>query len=91
MIHREALASKKHLPDVNKVLLNAISAINFIKSKSLNSRLFTVLCNEIDSDNEKLLLHIKVRWLSRGKILSHLLEHRDEAQIFFLECNNKLS
>ncbi|XP_025193664.1 zinc finger MYM-type protein 6-like [Melanaphis sacchari] len=33
MIHREALASKKLQPDVNKVLLNAISVINFIKSK----------------------------------------------------------
>ncbi|XP_050064469.1 protein FAM200B-like [Aphis gossypii] len=85
MIHREALASKKLQPDVNKVLLNAISVINFIKSKSLNSRLFTILCNEMGSDHEKLLLHTEVRWLSRGKILSRLFELRDEARIFLLE------
>jgi len=91
MIHREALASKKLQPDVNKVLLNAISVINFIKSKSLNSRLFTILCNEMGSDHEKLLLHTEVRWLSRGKILSRLFELRDEARIFLLERNNKLS
>ncbi|VVC28346.1 Hypothetical protein CINCED_3A016197 [Cinara cedri] len=85
MIHREALASKKLQPDVNKVLLNAISVINFIKSKSLNSRLFTILCNEMGSDHEKLLLHTEVRWLSRGKMLSRLFELRDEARIFLLE------
>jgi hypothetical protein len=91
MINREALASKKLQPDVIKVLLNAISVINFIKSKSLNSRLFTILCNEIGSDHEKLLLHTEVRWLSRGKILSRLFELRDEARIFLLERNNTLS
>ncbi|XP_025415530.1 SCAN domain-containing protein 3-like [Sipha flava] len=91
MIHREALASKKLQPDVNKVLLNAINVINFIKSKSLNSRIFTILCNEMGSDHEKLLLHTEVRWLSRGKILSHLFELRDEARIFLLERNNTLS
>jgi hypothetical protein len=57
MIHREALDSKKLQPDVNKVLLNAISVINFIKSKSLNSGLFTIFCNEMDSDHQKLLLY----------------------------------
>lgn len=103
MIHREALASKKFQPDVNKVLLNVISVINFIKSKSLNSRLFTILCNEMSSDHENLILHTKVRWLSRGKMLSRLFELRDE--FFFwnviihtrnifrrtMACNSRLS
>ena len=55
MIHREALASKKLEPFVNEVLQDAIRVINFIKSKSLNSRLFTILCNEMGSDHTKLL------------------------------------
>lgn len=76
MIHREALAAKELLPDVNKVLLNAIRAINFIKSKLLNFRLFTILCNEMDSDHKKLLFHTEVKWLSHGKILSRLFELR---------------
>jgi len=41
--------------------------------------------------HEKLLLHTGVRWLFRGKILSRLFELRDEARIFLLERNNKLS
>jgi len=83
MIHREALASKKLQPDVNKVLLNAIIVINFIKSKSLNSRLFTTLCNEMGSDHEKLLLHTEKRWLSRGKILLTFLNSEMKHEFFF--------
>jgi hypothetical protein len=45
-IHREALASKKLEPFVNEVLQDAIRVINFIKSKALNSRLFTILYND---------------------------------------------
>jgi len=90
MIHREALASKKLQPDVIK-LLNAINVINFIKSKSLNSSLFTIFCNEMGSDHEKLLLHTEIRRLPRSKILSRLFELRDEARIFLLERNNTLS
>jgi HEAT repeat protein len=91
MIHREALASKKLQSDVKKVLLNGISIINFIKSKSSNSRLLNILCNAMGSDHKKLLLNTEIRWLFRGKILSRLFELGDEARIFLLERNNKLS
>lgn len=91
MIHREALAAKKLEPFVNEVLQNAISIINFIKSKALNSRLFTILCNEMGSDHTKLLLHTKVRWLSRGKILLRIFELKDEIRIFLLEHKNTLA
>lgn len=78
MIYREALLSKKLEPFVNEVLQDAIRAINFIKSKALNSRLFTILCNEMGSNHTKLLLHTEVRWLSRGKILLRIIELKDE-------------
>jgi len=52
MIHREALAAKKLELFVNKVLRDAISVINLIKSKPLNSRLLTILCNEMGSDRD---------------------------------------
>lgn len=58
---------------------------------SLNSRLFTIVCNEMGSDHEKLLLYTEIRWLSRDEILSRLFELRDEARIFLLKRNNKLS
>jgi hypothetical protein len=41
-------------------------------------------CQSIDSDHQQLLLHVEVRWLSRGKVLSRLFELRDEIRVFFI-------
>jgi hypothetical protein len=45
MIHREALVGKKLQPDINKILQDAVSTVNFIKLRVLKSRLFKILCN----------------------------------------------
>ena len=84
MIHREALVAKKLSPELNKVVQDAVKTINFIKSRALNSRLFANLCDEIESDHNKLLLHCEVRWLSKGKALKRLLLSQSEVIIFFI-------
>ena len=56
--------------------------VNFIKSRALNSRLFTVLCEEMGSIHTHLLLHTAVRWLSRGKVFVRIFEMRQEVHIF---------
>ena len=67
MIHRQALIMK-NIPELLKNVLNdVIKTINTIKATALNSRLFTLLCEENDSDFKTLLLHTQVRWLSKGK------------------------
>ncbi|XP_068233332.1 zinc finger BED domain-containing protein 5-like [Palaemon carinicauda] len=81
-IHREQLAVK-HMPTCLKTVLEeAVKIVNFIKGKALNTRLFTVLCEEMGSEHTKLLYHTEVRWLTRGKVLSRLFELREEVQIF---------
>ncbi|XP_035229056.1 protein FAM200A-like [Stegodyphus dumicola] len=57
LIHREALAAKKLAPELNDVLQDAVKIINFIKSHALNSRLFSNLCKDTDSNYTTLLLH----------------------------------
>jgi hypothetical protein len=47
IIHRQALASKKLSPDLNKVMEITFKTLNFIKVRALNSRLFKVLCDEM--------------------------------------------
>jgi len=42
-------------------------------------------------DHTKLLLHIKVRWLSRGKILLRIVELKDEIRIFLVDHKNTLA
>lgn len=84
-IHREVLVSK-NLPDNLKMVLNtSVKIVNFIKTRPLQSRLFEKLCEEMGSSHKSLLLHTEVRWLSRGKVLTRLVELREEVVLFLKE------
>lgn len=85
IIHREALASKRMIPELSAVLDDAVKVINFIQSRPMNHRLFQNLCHDSGSDHEQLLLHTDVRWLSRGKTLRRLFELRSEVFVFLTE------
>lgn len=85
VIHREALCIKRMPKNFEKVLREAIKVVNFIKSRALNSRLFSLLCSDMGSDHIQLLLHTEIRWLSRGKMLGRLIELRLEVQTFIME------
>lgn len=76
------------MPENFKTVLNEV--VNFIKSRALNSRLFSKLCSEMGSDYIQLLLHTEVRWLSRGKMLSRLFELHSEVHLFLMESNFEL-
>src|SRR6218665_426279 len=81
-IHRQALMVKTMPDEFKNVLNEVITAVNFIKSNALNSRLFTELCKESDSEFETLLLHSNVRWLSEGKVLKRVFVLREEMKNF---------
>ncbi|XP_060796340.1 zinc finger BED domain-containing protein 5-like [Neoarius graeffei] len=91
MVHREALAAKKMPSLLESVLNQSVKMINLIKSRPLNSRLFEVLCQEMGSEHEQLLLHTEVRWLSRGRVLQRLYELRDEVKRFLTQINSDLA
>ena len=91
LIHREALATKKLASELNDVLQDAVKIINFIKSHALNSRLFSNLCKDTDSNYTTLLSHAEVRWLSRGQSLRRLLLLKDEIEIFLTERKCELA
>ena len=72
----------KKMPDgLKSVLDSAVTSVNFIKARPMQSRLFQVLCDEMGSEHVQLLLHTEVRWLSRGKVLSRLFELHREVQV----------
>ena len=91
IIHRENLACKTLDPDLKSVFNAAIKIVNFIKSRPLQTRLFTILCNEMGSLHKSLLLHSEVRWLSRGKVLTRLFELRDEVYLFLMDRKHELA
>ena len=76
-VHREALTAKNMPADPLAVLNDAVKLVNFIKARSLNSRIFTLCYYEMGSEHKSLLLHTEVRWLS--------FELRHELQQFFEE------
>ena len=82
VIHRQALASKTLPGNLRSSLNLAIKVVNFVKSSSLNSRLFAALCSDLGTDYKTLLFHTEVRWLSKGNMLSRLYELKDEVEIF---------
>lgn len=85
MIHREMLASKKMSPELHTVLNDTIRVINYIKAHALNSQMFELLCEDMDADHRRLLLHTEVRWLSKGKALSRMFELREQLQKFLCD------
>lgn len=84
MIHRQALASKRLSPDLHDVMNLVVKVVNFIKSRPLNSRLFSRLCNDMDADHTSLLFHSEVRWLSRGRVLERVYNLRNEIKEFLV-------
>lgn len=90
-LHREALASKKLHPALHDVLQTAVKIVNAIKAGALSSRLFASLCREMGSEHQHLLLHSEVRWLSRGNVLTRLLELREEVSQFLSNVDSPLA
>ncbi|XP_049742807.1 SCAN domain-containing protein 3 [Elephas maximus indicus] len=81
-IHRESLAMKKISAELNSVLTDIVKIVNYVKANASNSRLFSLLCDNMETEHKQLLLHAEIRWLSRGKILSRMFELRKELLVF---------
>jgi hypothetical protein len=88
-IHREALAVKKMSTELKTVLDELVKIVNYIKSRPLNSRIFTKLCQEMGSEHEQLFLHTEVRWLSRGNVLTRFFKLADEVRILLCDGKHK--
>jgi hypothetical protein len=48
IIHNEALVDKKIDPELNKVLQDTVTLVNFIRGQELNSRLLSKQCKAWD-------------------------------------------
>lgn len=78
ILHQEALCAQTFPSECMAVMNLVIEMVNKIIAKALNPRQFRALLDEVDSEYSDLLLHNKVRWLSRGEVLRRFvacLEH----------------
>ena len=69
VIHRQNLVAKNISNHLYHSLSTVIRAVNTIKARALNSRLFRQLCAENNEEFEQVLLHTEVRWWSKGNCL----------------------
>ena len=82
MLHQYALACKT-LPAQLRLVDDVVHMINAIKSSSLNTRLSSLLCQELGSDHKALLFHTEVRWLSRGNVIRRVESPKEKLSEFF--------
>lgn len=87
-MHREALVAKTLGRELRFVLDNVAKTINIIKSRPKQSGLFPNFVKKWDLTHEGLLLHMEVRWLSRGRVLSRVHELNEEMHVFFTRGEN---
>nr|XP_027201527.1 zinc finger BED domain-containing protein 5-like [Dermatophagoides pteronyssinus] len=87
-LHREALVTKVLPSNLKIVLEQSVKMVNYIKSRPLKNRLFSKLCQAMEAKHQSLLLHTEVRWLSRGKVLSRVLELKENLKQFFNDDGN---
>ena len=67
VLHRQHLVAKRLSPRLQESLGVTVKAINKIKGNAKNDRLFRQLCEAIDEEFRRLLLHTEICWLSKGK------------------------
>ena len=80
---REALVVKTLGEELKFLLDDGVKMVNFLKSKSKQSRLFSMFSEEMGSPHEGHLLHTEVWWLPRGKMLFRVHELREEMLLFY--------
>ena len=69
-----------------KCVIN-LSAVNYIKG---NHRLFKAFCNKVGAKHSVLLYRTERRWLSRGRVLTHVFELRKEIEMFVRQRGSNL-
>ena len=86
-LHREVLMAKTLGIKLKEFFDQVVEMVNFIKTRPVKARISEQLCENMDSQHTRLLLHTEVRWLSRGKVLCRVLELREELLAFFKKEN----
>ena len=88
-LHQFALAAKLLPPDIKTSLNLVVKIVNYIKTSTLNSSLFKVICEDVESECTSLLFHTEVGWLCRKNTTMRLFVLRKELLQFLQTKNHK--
>ena len=86
MIYRYALCTKTLPPGLKFVVLDVVAMVNFVKSNPLNTstQILRLICQQLNSIVETLLLHTELRWVSKGKVIARVATLKTETKEFFV-------
>ena len=82
ILHQEVLHAQTFPPECTEVMNVVIQIVIKIMAKGLNHRQFRALLDEVESTYSDLLLHNRVRWLSRGEMLKRFAACLEEIKAF---------
>ncbi|XP_008178225.1 general transcription factor II-I repeat domain-containing protein 2B-like [Acyrthosiphon pisum] len=80
IIHQEVLCTK--VINMAHVIKPIKQMVNFIRSRGLNQRQFSIFLNDLESEYSGLPYFTEVRWLSCSTVLERFRKLRDTIQIF---------
>ena len=89
-LHRHALAAESLPEKLKNVLSIAVSAVNYIRGNALNHRPFKAFCNEIGAKHSVILYLTKVRWLSRGRVVTRVFKLCKKIEMFLRQRGSSL-
>lgn len=87
-INREVLMVKIVPIKLKNFLDVVMYLVNFIKSKALKTKLLEHMCLEAGIKHDTLVLHTKIRWLSKGKVLRFYELRKELLSLFNTEKLN---
>lgn len=82
ILHQKALCAQMCEEQLGEVMSLVIHVVNFIVAQALNNYQFKTLLDEVGNNYHDLILHSNVRWLSKGKVLSHFAACLNEIRTF---------
>ncbi|UYV69091.1 hypothetical protein LAZ67_6002396 [Cordylochernes scorpioides] len=89
IIHQEVLCTK--VIKMENVLTPIKKFINFIRSRGLNQRQFSLFLTELESEYSGLSYYTEVRWLSCSKVLKQFWDLKEEICQFLITKNQDIT
>ncbi|UYV73788.1 hypothetical protein LAZ67_11000925 [Cordylochernes scorpioides] len=89
IIHQEVLCTK--VIKMENVLTPIKKFINFIRSRGLNQRQFSLFLTELESKYSGLSYYTEVRWLSCSKVLKQFWDLKEEICHFLITKNQDIT